>query len=153
MLWTGRVTRKVSYWVLYNILKCTSTSAMHALILWVGPPLMVRPMSCLMDIGGHIPHTREGLLLSCRGLWLFLDRLIGGGDGGGLSTALSPQLRSGGLESKFGWGPGPHDKRVMGWSCLCLGYKRGVCFWGIQLGALIRESPGNLVCLIYGLAP
>ena len=24
---------------------------------------------------------REGLLLSCRGLWLFLDRLIGGGDG------------------------------------------------------------------------
>ena len=27
--------------------------------------------------------------------------LIGGGDGGGLSTTLSPRLRSGGLESKF----------------------------------------------------
>ena len=48
---------------------------------------------------------REGLLLSCRGFWLFLDRLIRGGDGGGLSATLSPALRSGGLESKFGWGP------------------------------------------------
>ena len=33
------------------------------------------------------------------------------------------------------------DRRVMGWSCLCLGYKQGVCFWGTQLGALIPESP------------
>ena len=24
--------------------------------------------------------------------------------------------------------PGPLDRRVMGWSYLCLGYKRGVCF-------------------------
>ena len=37
---------------------------------------------------------------------LFLDRLIEGGDGGGPWTALSPGLRSGGLESKFGWGHG-----------------------------------------------
>ena len=28
-------------------------------------------------------------------------------DGGGLSTTLSPGLRSGGLESKFGRGPRP----------------------------------------------
>ena len=46
--------------------------------------------------------NREGSLLSCRGFRLFPDRLIGDGDGGGLSTALSPGLRSGGLESKFG---------------------------------------------------
>ena len=51
--------------------------------------------------------SREDLLLSCRGLWLFPDRLIGGGDGGGPSTAQSPRLRSGGLESKFGRGPRP----------------------------------------------
>ena len=38
---------------------------------------------------------REGMLLSCRGFWLFLDRLIGGGDGGGLSTTLSWGLDSG----------------------------------------------------------
>ena len=36
---------------------------------------------------------------------LFPDRLIGGGDGGGLRTVLSPELRSGGLESKFGREP------------------------------------------------
>ena len=73
---------------------------------------------------------REDLLLSCHEFWLFLDRLIRGGDGGGPCTALSLGLRSGGLESKFGRGPRPLDKRVMGWSCLCLGYKRGMCFWG-----------------------
>ena len=72
--------------------------------------------------------------------------------GGGPCTALSPGLRSGGLESKFGWGPRHHDRRVMGWSCLCLGYKRGVCFRGTQLRALIRKSPGDLVRLVYGLA-
>ena len=57
---------------------------------------------------------REDLLLSYRGFWLFLDRLMGDGDGGGLSTALSPGLRSRGLESKFGWGPRPHYRRVVG---------------------------------------
>ena len=56
------------------------------------------------------------------------DRLIGGRDGGGLSTTLSSGLRCGGLESKFGRGPRSLDRRVVGWSCLCLGYKRGVCF-------------------------
>ena len=32
--------------------------AVHASILWAGPPLMVQTMSCLMDTGGHIPHTK-----------------------------------------------------------------------------------------------
>ena len=71
---------------------------------------------------------REGLLLSYHGFWLFLDWPIGGGNGGGLSTALSLGLWSGGLESKFGRGPRPHDRRVVSWSYLCLGYKRGMCF-------------------------
>ena len=57
---------------------------------------------------------REGLLLSCCEFRLFLDRLVRDGDGGGLSTALSLGLRSGGLESKFGRGPGPLDRRVVG---------------------------------------
>ena len=72
--------------------------------------------------------SRKGSLLSCRGFRLFPDWLIGGRDGGCLSTTLSLGLRCGGLESKFGRGPGPLDRRVMGWSCLCLGYKWGVCF-------------------------
>ena len=71
--------------------------------------------------------SREGSLLSYCGFWLFPDQLIGGGDGG-LSATLSLGLRSGGLESKFGRGPRHLDRRVVGWSYLCLGYKRGVCF-------------------------
>ena len=47
---------------------------------------------------------------------------------GGPCTALSLGLRGGGLEYQFGLGPGPCDRRVVGWSCLCLGYKWGVCF-------------------------
>ena len=95
---------------------------------------------------------QEGLLLSCRGFWLFSDRLIGGRDGGGLSTTLSLGLRSGGLESKFGQGPGHPGQESDGLSYLCLGYKRGMCLRGTQLGTLIRESPGNPVRLVCGLA-
>ena len=54
----------------------------------------------------------EDLLLSCHGFWLFPNRLIGGRDGEGPCTALSPGLRSGGLESKFRRGPRPGDRRV-----------------------------------------
>ena len=57
---------------------------------------------------------REDLLLSCHGLRIFLDRLLGWFLGGGPSTALSPRLRGGSLESKFGREPGPHDRRVVG---------------------------------------
>ena len=89
--------------------------------------------------------SREGSLLSCHGFRLFLDRLIGGGDGGGLSSALSLRLRSGGLESKFGRGPGSLDRRVVGWSCLCLGYKRDVYFGVPSLNTLVRESPCDTV--------
>ena len=41
--------------------------------------------------------SREGSLLSYRGFWLFPDLLIGGGDGEGLSTTLSPGPRYEGL--------------------------------------------------------
>ena len=110
-----------------------SSEAQIALVL----PVLVkdRPLHCVLGKSQtyYLEHIlgygrREGLLLSCRGFWLFLDRLIGGGDGGGLSTILSLGLRCGGLESMFGRGPGPLDRRVMGWSCLCLGYKWGVYF-------------------------
>jgi hypothetical protein len=34
----------------------------------------------------------------------------------------------------FGRGPGIHDRSGTGWSRLCLGYKRGVCFSGYPAG-------------------
>ena len=78
--------------------------------------------------------SREGSLLPCRGFWLFLDRLMGGGDGGGLSIALSLGLRSGSLESKFGRGPRPLDRRVV----VC-----PACAWGIS-GACVLRYPAGL---------
>ena len=86
-------------------------------------------------------ESRKGSLLFCRGFRLFPNRLIGDGDGGGLSTTLSLGLRCGGLESKFGRGPGPRDKSGIGWSCLCLGYKQDVCFGVPSRDALVCESP------------
>ena len=56
------------------------------------------------------------------------------GKGESLSTILRLGLKYGGLESKFGWGSGPPDRRVVGWSYLCLGYKQGVCFLGYPAG-------------------
>ena len=75
------------------------------------------------------------------------------GKGGGLSTILRPVLKCGGLESKFRWGPKPHDRSRMGWSCLCLGYKRGVCFGVPSWDTLVHESPYDMVRLAYDLAP
>ena len=63
------------------------------------------------------------------------------GKGRGLSTISRLGLKCGGLESKFGWGPGPRDRSEMGWYHLCLGYKRGVCFRVPSWDTLIHESP------------
>ena len=62
------------------------------------------------------------------------------GKGGDLSTTLRPDLKCGGLDSKFGRGPRPLDRSEMGWSRLCLGYKRGVCFGVPSWNTLVRES-------------
>ena len=72
-------------------------------------------------------------MLTYHGFQLFSDQLIGGGDGGGLSTTLSLGLRSRGLESKFGRGPGPLDREW--WVGLaCAWGISGVCVSGTQLG-------------------
>jgi hypothetical protein len=56
------------------------------------------------------------------------------GIGGGLSTTLRLGLKCGDLESKFGRGPRTRDRSGTGWSRLCLGCKRGVCFSGYLVG-------------------
>ena len=75
------------------------------------------------------------------GFGSFRTDLLAVGKGGGLSTILRLSLKCGGLESKFGLGPGPLDRSGMGWSRLCLGYKRGVCFGVSSWDILIHESP------------
>ena len=74
---------------------------------------------------------------------LFPDQLIGGGDGGGPCTALSPGLRCGGLESKFERGPGHLGQESDGLVLLVPGAQVGRVFRGTQLGILVRESPSS----------
>jgi len=118
-------------WVLVGVRGCVPWPTRHSLVTLFSLSVSVKdwPLHWVL-VKSQTYYTeyilvygsRKGSLFSCRGFWLFLDRLIGGGNGGGLSTTLSLGLRGGGLESKFGWGPGPLDRRVVGWSCLCLGY-------------------------------
>ena len=123
-------------WVLVGVRGCVLRPTEHSLVTLFSCLCRLRTCHCNGCQASHIYYPkyilgygcREDLLLSCHGFRLFLDRLSGWFLGGGPSTALSPGLRSGGLESKFGRGPGPCDRRVVGWFCLCLGYKRGVCF-------------------------
>ena len=71
----------------------------------------------------------------------FSNRLIGGRERWRSKHHTETGSQVWGLESKFGRGPGLLNRSGMGWSCLCLGYKRGVCF-GVPSGdTLVCESP------------
>jgi hypothetical protein len=76
----------------------------------------------------------EGSFSSCRGFRLFSDRLIGGGKGGGLSTALRSGLRCGGLESKFGWDLDPSTGVEWVGIVCAWGTSEACVFGGTQLG-------------------
>ena len=71
----------------------------------------------------------------------FRTNWLEAGKYGGLSTMLRPGLKCGGLESKLRRGAGPCDRSGMGWSCLCLWYKWGVCFGVPSCDTLVHESP------------
>ena len=147
--------------VLVGVIGCVPRPMGHSLITLFSLSVSVkdRPLHWIL-VRSQIYYPEHilaygggGSLLSCRGFWLFPDRLVRGGDGGGPCTALSPGLKSGGLESKFGRGPRPLDRRVVGWFCLCLGYKQGLCFGVPSWAILIHESPCNTVRLVYDVAP
>ena len=72
-----------------------------------------------------------------------MDRLIGGGDGGGPCTALSPGLRSGGLESKFGWGPGHLRQESDGLVLLVPRVQAGRVFSGHSAGLIDSRIIGK----------
>ena len=125
--------------VLVGVRGCVAMDVGHSLVTLLSLSVLVKDRPLHKSRGKsqiyypeHILRygRREDLLLSCHGFRLFPHQLLGWFLGGGRSTALSLGLRGGGLESKFGWRPGPHDRRLVGWSCLCPGYKRGICFRG-----------------------
>jgi hypothetical protein len=63
------------------------------------------------------------------------------GIGGGLSTVLRPNLKCGGLESKFGRDLEPLTGVERVGLTYAWGASEAYVFRGIQLGTLIRESP------------
>ena len=95
-------------WVLVDVRGCVLRPTGHSLVTLFSLFVSVkdRPLHWVLDKSQtYYPEhilvygSREASLLSCHGFRLFLDRLIGGGDGGGLSTTLSLGLRCG------GWSP------------------------------------------------
>ena len=125
-------------WVLVDVRGCVLRPTGHSLVTLFSLTVSIKDRPLYWTLGKlqtyYSEHIlgygrREDLLLSCHGFWLFFGptvRVIFGL--GGPCTALSLGLRGGGLESQFRRGPRPYDRRVVGWSCLCLGYKRGMCF-------------------------
>ena len=74
---------------------------------------------------------------------------MGRGGGGGPCTTLSPGLRSGGLESKFGRGPGHPGQESDGLVLLVPGVQAGHMFLGHPAGHIdlrIAGLPGT-ACL------
>ena len=96
-------------WVLVGVRGCVLWPTGHSLVTLFSLSVSVkdRPLHWVLGKSQtyYTEHIlvygrREGLLLSCRGFWLFLGRLSGFYfGGGGLCTVLSPGLRGGGLES------------------------------------------------------
>ena len=145
--WPGRDM----VWVLVGVRGCVTVDAGHSLVTLLSLSVLVEDRSL------HKPSRQVTDLLSRAHTWvwalgrlvallsrirLFSDRLSGFYfDGGGPGTALSPGLRVGAWSPSLDGDLDTRDWRVMGWYCLCLGYKRGVCFWGTQLVTLIHESP------------
>ena len=70
---------------------------------------------------------------------------------GGPCTALSPRLRSGGLESKFGWGPGHLGQEGNGLVLLVLGVQVGRVFSGHPAEHIDSQIAGrsDTACLVF----
>ena len=79
-------------------------------------------------------------LRSCHGFWLFSDRLIGGGEGWKSKHHIKTGSQVWGLGVQVSTGTWTPDRSGMGWSCLCLGYKQGVCFGVLSWNTLVHES-------------
>ena len=96
-------------WVLVDVRGYVAVDAGHSLVTLLSLSVSVKDRPLHKTLGKSqtyypehilVYEPLEDLLLSCRGFWLFLDRLSGFYfGGGGPCTALSLGPRGGGLES------------------------------------------------------
>ena len=137
--WKGKMVTGQGYgWVLVGVRGCVLQPTGHSLVTFFPCLCRLRTGRCISLEANHrsiIPSTYLGMgtwktvaLLSWvpalfrptdwrRGWWRSLHRTKSGTQEWGFGVQVS-------------MGPRPYDRRVMGWSYLCLGYKRGMCFWG-----------------------
>ena len=130
-------------WVLVGVRDCVAVDAGHILVTLLSLSVSIKDRSL------HKPSRQVTDLLSRAHTWvwaqgrlvallswirLFPDRLIGGGDGGGPCTTLSPGLRGGDLESKFGRGPGHPGQESDGLVLLVPGVQAERVFLGHPAG-------------------
>ena len=101
-------------WVWVGVRGCVAVDTGHSLVTLFSLSVLVKDQllhKALDKSQTYYPEhllgygRLEDLLLSCHGFRLFPDRLSVWFLGGGPCTALSPGLRGGGLESKFGQRP------------------------------------------------
>ena len=124
-------------WVLVGVRGCVLRPIGHSLVTLFPYLCRLRTGCCISLEASHrfiIPSTYLGMGVGKTRCSLVVDLTLSGptdwrwGWWRSLHHTESGTQEVGGLESKFGRGPRPHDRRVVGWSCLCLGCKRGVCF-------------------------
>ena len=125
-------------WVLVGVRGCVAVDVGLGLVTLVSLSVSVKDRLVHKSRGkSHIYYLEhilvygrlEDLLLSCRRSGSFRTDCLGGFWVRRSLNSTKSKTHGRGLESQFGRGPRPHDRRVVGWSCLCLGYKRSVCFW------------------------
>ena len=98
--------------------------------------LLSRAYTCVWALGRLVALLSQ--------IWLFPDRLSGFVfGGGGPCTVLSPRLRSGGLESQFGRGPGHLGQESDGLVLLVPGVQAGRVFSGYPAGGIDSRIAGK----------
>ena len=150
-------------WVLMGVRGCVAIESGHSLVTLFSMSgrlrtdrsishrgksqiLLSRAHTCVWALGRLV-----ALLSSIR---LFPDRLSGFYfGGGGPCTTLSPGLRRGGLESKFGQGPGHLGQESDGLVLLVPWVQAGCVFLGYPAGDIDSRIAAESVRLLSCLAP
>ena len=134
--WPGRDM----VWVLVGVRGCVAVDAGHSLVTLLSLSMSVKhrslhkPSRQVTDLlsWAHTWVWALGRLVALLSwIWLFPDRLIW--RRGWWMSSRHTESRTqdvGAWSLSLDGDLDTRDRRVMGWSCLCLGYKQDVCFWG-----------------------
>ena len=148
-------------WVLVGVKSCVLRPTGHSSVTLFSCLYGLRTGRCIRHRGqvtdllsrAHIWVWAQGRLVALLSrIRLFPDQMMGRGGGGGPCTTLSPGLRSGGLESKFGWGPGHPGQEGDRLVLLVPRVQRRRVFLGHPTGHIDSQIAAESVRLVFTLA-